>query len=85
MAKRQLSDKLFTAKIVVEFKNQTLSRPKLDGIVGAASRTNPDAREIIVRCREATKPALKAAAEGMYNIVVSIIKNKKVNNEYYIK
>lgn len=61
-------------KIALEFKNRHLDRPTLDGIVGAQLRQVPDATEIIVRCRSATKTALDAA--NSYRIRVTIVPNQ---------
>lgn len=43
----------------------------LDGIIGASLRTNPDAKEIIIRCRSAAQTA--KAAVGEYGLRVEII------------
>jgi hypothetical protein len=61
-------------KTLLEYKDRHLDRPTLDGIVGAALRTNPDATEIIVRCRSATKTAYEAASS--WSIRVTIVPNK---------
>jgi hypothetical protein len=61
-------------KTLLEYKDRHLTRPELDGIIGAALRTNPDATEIIVRCRSATQPAYEAASS--WGIKVTIVPNK---------
>jgi hypothetical protein len=58
-------------KIALECKNRELTRPILDGIVGAQLRAVPDATEIIIPCRSATKPAYEAV--NSYGIKVTII------------
>ena len=58
-------------KFAYEVKDRRLTRPMLDGIVGAQLRAVPDATEIIVRCRSATKTAYDAV--GCYGIRVTIV------------
>lgn len=58
-------------KIALEFKNRHLTRPMLDQIVGAQMRTNPDATEIIIRCRSAAKTAY--AAISNFSIPITIV------------
>ncbi len=58
-------------KIALEFKDRRLTRPMLDQIVGAQTRTNPDATELIVRCRSATKTVYDALGE--YGIKITIV------------
>lgn len=58
-------------KIILEYKDRHLTRPMLDGIIGASLRTNPDAKEIIIRCRSAAQTA--KAAVGEYGLRVEII------------
>lgn len=60
-------------KIVLEFKDRHLTRPILDQIVGAALRTNPDAKEIIVRCRTSAKTVYDALTS--YGIRIEIIES----------
>ncbi|MGI0480688.1 hypothetical protein ACN4EE_07850 [Geminocystis sp. CENA526] len=43
----------------------------LDQIIGAQTRTNPDATEIIIRCRTAAKTAYDAISE--YPIRITIV------------
>lgn len=62
------------AKIVMEFKDRKLYRPVLDGIVGAALRTNPDAVKVIVRCRTAASTVYAAIKEG-YPVPVIIVED----------
>jgi hypothetical protein len=59
------------SKIAYEIKNRRLTRPMLDSIVGALIRTNPDADELIVLCRGASREALKAVND--YSIRVTIV------------
>ncbi len=58
-------------KIAIEYKNRHLTRPMLDQIIGAQTRTNPDATEIIIRCRTAAKTAYDAISE--YPIRITIV------------
>mgnify|MGYP006426876625 CR=1 FL=1 len=58
-------------KIAVEYKNRHLTQPMLDQIVGAQTRTNPDASELIIRCKSAAKTAYDAA--NKYDIKVTIV------------
>lgn len=58
-------------KIALEFKDRHLTRPILDQIVGAQIRTNPDATELIIRCRSAAKTAY--AAVNDYGIAITIV------------
>jgi hypothetical protein len=58
-------------KIALEYKDRHLTRPILDQIVGAQIRTNPDATEVIIRCRSAAKTAY--AAVGDYKIMITIV------------
>lgn len=60
-------------KIALEFKDKELTGPELDQIVGALVRTNPDADELIVRCRRATRPARIAAEQNQYQVKVTIV------------
>lgn len=60
-----------THKIALEFKHRHLTRPMLDGIVGAQQRTNPDAKELIVRCLSAAKTVY--AALDSYPIKITIV------------
>lgn len=59
------------AKIAMEWKLR-LNRPKLDGIVGAALRTNPDVVKIIVRCKFKTSAVDQALREG-YPVPVEVV------------
>jgi hypothetical protein len=61
-------------KTLLEYKDRHLTRPELDGIVGAALRTNPDATEIIVRCRSAAKTVYEAT--HLYPVKITIVPNK---------
>lgn len=58
-------------KIALEYKNQHLTRPILDQIVGAQVRTNPDATELVIRCKSAAKTAYAAVDE--YDIKITIV------------
>lgn len=58
-------------KIALEFKDRHLTRPMLDQIVGAQIRTNPDATELIVRCRSAAKTVY--AEIDAYPLKITII------------
>ncbi|HEY9300434.1 MAG TPA: hypothetical protein VIQ31_29540 [Phormidium sp.] len=58
-------------KIALEFKDRHLTRPMLDQIVGAQTRTNPDATDLIIRCRSAARTAY--AAVNDYNIKITIV------------
>jgi hypothetical protein len=49
--------------IALEYKSGQLNRPMLQQIIGATVQTNPDADEIIVRCRNATRTAYEAARD----------------------
>lgn len=62
-------------KILVEFKNRHLTRPMLDQIIGASLRTNPDAKEVIVRCKSAATTALNAV--NQFPVKVHIVTNKE--------
>ncbi|MGK7899786.1 MAG: hypothetical protein AB4372_40760 [Xenococcus sp. (in: cyanobacteria)] len=55
----------------VETKDTRLDRPMLDQIVGAQLRTNPDAKELIIRCRSATRTVYEAI--NNYNIKITIV------------
>lgn len=66
-------------KIALEFKNRHLTRPMLDQIVGAQIRTNPDATEIIIRCRSAAKTAY--AAIGDFSIPITIVARESTFND----
>ncbi|CAD5939376.1 hypothetical protein L2E69_14865 [Planktothrix agardhii 1806] len=67
-----------THKTALEFKDRHLSRPDLDGIVGATIRTNPDAKELIVRCRSAAKTVYQAI--NSYPIKVTIVARENTPN-----
>jgi predicted Fe-Mo cluster-binding NifX family protein len=60
-------------KISLEVKTK-LGRPELDGIVGASLRSNPDADEIVVICKEASREAYKAVSD--YGIKITIVCRK---------
>lgn len=62
-------------KIALEFKDRHLTRPILDGIVGAQLRAVPDATEIIIRCRSAAKTAYDAV--DSYGIRITIVAREK--------
>lgn len=47
-------------EIAIEYKDRHLTRPMLDGIVGAKLRAAPNATEIIIRCRSAARTAHEA-------------------------
>lgn len=66
-------------KIALEFKNRHLTRPMLDQIVGAQIRTNPDATEIIIRCRSAAKTAYAAIDD--FSIPIKIVPRESTSND----
>jgi succinyl-CoA synthetase alpha subunit len=61
-------------KIALEFKDRHLTRPILDQIIGAQRRTNPDATEVIIRCRSAAKTVYQAI--DSYDIKITIVARK---------
>jgi len=58
-------------KVFREFKNLRINRPMLDGIVGSALQTHPNANEVIIRCIGVTTTALDAL--NSYSIKVTIV------------
>lgn len=65
--------------MVVEYKDRHLTRPLMDQIVGAAVRTNPDAKEVVIMCATAASTALEAQDEfeDAFGVDVTIIEAKK--------
>ncbi|MCY7390689.1 MAG: hypothetical protein LH647_04060 [Leptolyngbyaceae cyanobacterium CAN_BIN12] len=57
-------------KIPVQIKTNKLTRPKLNEFVGAVIGTNPDASELIVICRSATREAKDAATSYPFRVTI---------------
>jgi len=64
-------------KIALEFKDRHLTCPMLDQIVGAQLRAVPDATEIIIRCRSATRTAYEAV--DSYGVRITIVAREKTS------
>jgi hypothetical protein len=61
-------------EIAIEFKSNHVTRPVLHQTVGAAVHTRPDVKEIILRCRSATRTAQEAVEK--YNNDVPHLRNR---------
>lgn len=57
-------------KIPVQIKTNKLTLPKLNEFVGAVIGTNPDASELIVICRSATRDAKNAVSSYPFRITI---------------
>jgi hypothetical protein len=57
-------------KIPIQIKTNKLTLPKLNEFIGGVIRTNPDASEVIIICRSATRDARNVANDYPFKVTI---------------